>query len=714
MADNYTALKSSQKKRYISKETFNSLDLTQIPVGSEYDIVGPIDKGDLSAEINNSLNKADNSLQQPTNQTTGSNGDVLVKTTSGSEWQTLSTGGGEAVTPSGATTSATSGTFTSAEWTKLQADNNNYILFNNEIYRLADTGHEGTEGIWSYVHTGWDGTAMRDKSINVTVSTGAWTLVQGSSGSDINVVQSTGQSTTDVMSQKAVTDNLAQITTLTFENESNYDFVDVEVVTGITAETDQNSITIKLTDTKGGDIRNSFAVGMPVEFYDANGDSTDVDLSIISYINYTTGEVHLATYSGRKLYVGEIFAPNFMRLLNREFTGPEILTDTQKNAILTNPSSVIKYENDIYSLYHINSLNTLRVYLLNLNTYSETIAFHYSTQNGVVNRTRIVELVRDVDSDTWYACQMISPRMFDFVGVAKSGDSKVQITVNKNIIAQPGLLLITFTGKEFTCTESAFNQLIVDMNLVDWGDNNLDDDYKHTYSQSDDYIINFQPFTKSNVKLPSILLSNTTGPKKVVVGDAVTKIGGGFCNGCTTLEEFVIGKNVTDITSFSIISGTPIKTLRVLATTPPTCASYDAQVPNLEKIIVPKDSINIYKSADGWSAYADKIVYEVDSSDLPDTSKFAKLSGGNSFYDTQKFIARTPGETRVTNTGVSVYTNSTTHNDQITFYKFNSISNKVYTGETTEIWNYSFPSKSGTFALTSDTSNLSSFSVEVW
>lgn len=86
---------------------------------------------------------------------------------------------GEAVIPSGATNTATKGTFTSTEWTKLQANKNNYILFNNEIYRLADTGHEGTPDIWSYVHSGWDGAAMQDKSINVTISTGAWALVVG-------------------------------------------------------------------------------------------------------------------------------------------------------------------------------------------------------------------------------------------------------------------------------------------------------------------------------------------------------------------------------------------------------------------------------------------------------------------------------------------------------------------------------------------------------
>lgn len=91
---------------------------------------------------------------------------------------------GEFITPSTATSDATSGTFTADEWSKLQANMNNKILFNNEIYRLNDPGH--TAGTWSYVHTGWDGTDVMDKSINVTVATGAWTLVTGEKGVNIS------------------------------------------------------------------------------------------------------------------------------------------------------------------------------------------------------------------------------------------------------------------------------------------------------------------------------------------------------------------------------------------------------------------------------------------------------------------------------------------------------------------------------------------------
>lgn len=111
---------------------------------------------------------------------TGMESELTSLTVGGTDYKIPIGSGGEAVTPSTATSTATSGTFTSAEWAKLQESDNNYILFNNEIYRLADKAHSGTTGIWSYTHTGWDGTNVMDKSINVTVSTGAWTLVIGS------------------------------------------------------------------------------------------------------------------------------------------------------------------------------------------------------------------------------------------------------------------------------------------------------------------------------------------------------------------------------------------------------------------------------------------------------------------------------------------------------------------------------------------------------
>ena len=86
-------------------------------------------------------------------------------------------GGGATAVIIDSPASAVNGTLTADQLSTLQANDSNYIIFNNELYRLADKQH--TTGILSYVHTGWDGTAIMDKSINVTISTRAWTLVVG-------------------------------------------------------------------------------------------------------------------------------------------------------------------------------------------------------------------------------------------------------------------------------------------------------------------------------------------------------------------------------------------------------------------------------------------------------------------------------------------------------------------------------------------------------
>lgn len=69
----------------------------------------------------------------------------------------------------------TSGTLTSEQLTTLQASNQNYISFNNEEYYLFDKGH--TEGYLTYSHVGIENGTHYIKTITVTISTLAWTLI---------------------------------------------------------------------------------------------------------------------------------------------------------------------------------------------------------------------------------------------------------------------------------------------------------------------------------------------------------------------------------------------------------------------------------------------------------------------------------------------------------------------------------------------------------
>ena len=92
------------KEYWLTPSEWDALDKTTVQEGDIYHIVGTIDKGDLSADVNASLAKADNSLQKPTNDSTGTIGQVLKKTETGSEWANESGGGTNVVANPGAGT----------------------------------------------------------------------------------------------------------------------------------------------------------------------------------------------------------------------------------------------------------------------------------------------------------------------------------------------------------------------------------------------------------------------------------------------------------------------------------------------------------------------------------------------------------------------------------------------------------------------------------
>lgn len=101
------------KEYWLTQSEWDALDKATVQEGDIYHIVGTIDKGDLSADVNASLAKADSSLQKPTAtlakesfvkvgidgtqnfdensyvvapSTDGTAGQVLKKTANGTEW----------------------------------------------------------------------------------------------------------------------------------------------------------------------------------------------------------------------------------------------------------------------------------------------------------------------------------------------------------------------------------------------------------------------------------------------------------------------------------------------------------------------------------------------------------------------------------------------------------------------------------------------------
>lgn len=91
---------------------------------------------------------------------------------------------------------------------------------------------------------------------------------------------------------------------------------------------------------------------------------------------------------------------------------------------------------------------------------------------------------------------------------------------------------------------------------------------------------------------------------KAVLPSGATEIEAIF-NQCNSLEYAELPSTVT---SANIYGGEALKTLKIWATTPPplNAGMFDNTAQDFE-ILVPKESVDAYKQAENWSAYADKI-----------------------------------------------------------------------------------------------------------
>ena len=194
--------------------------------------------------------------------------------------------------------------------------------------------------------------------------------------------------------------------------------------------------------------------------------------------------------------------------------------------------------------------------------------------------------------------------------------AQLEAKLNENIVKDLSKTYLVWKGSQFPNSSNATFKAPEGC-TIDWGDGNVE-----TF-ETTSTVVNTHTYTDGI-------------EYHLIVINGLTSISDWAFYGCSGLTSVTIGNGVTSI-RYSALSGcSGLKTIRISAINPPTLGS-NAFETSIEKIIVPKSAINTYKSATGWSTYADKIVYEVDSSDISDTSNFVTLSGAQTISGHKTF-----------------------------------------------------------------------------
>ena len=91
----------------------------------------------------------------------------------------------------------------------------------------------------------------------------------------------------------------------------------------------------------------------------------------------------------------------------------------------------------------------------------------------------------------------------------------------------------------------------------------------------------------------------------VTIGNSVTEIGYYAFSGCSSLTSLTIPNSVTEIGYYAFSGCKNVKQITVEAVTPPECSinTFDGVNTKECKLIVPKNSVDAYKKADGWKEF---------------------------------------------------------------------------------------------------------------
>ena len=92
----------------------------------------------------------------------------------------------------------------------------------------------------------------------------------------------------------------------------------------------------------------------------------------------------------------------------------------------------------------------------------------------------------------------------------------------------------------------------------------------------------------------------------ITIPNSIKRIETQMFSDCHHLTSVTIGKSVTSIKDWVFSNCSSLKTITCEAITPPVLSSLN-DLSTVTAVYVPAQSVNLYKAADNWSSYEDKI-----------------------------------------------------------------------------------------------------------
>ena len=190
----------------------------------------------------------------------------------------------------------------------------------------------------------------------------------------------------------------------------------------------------------------------------------------------------------------------------------------------------------------------------------------------------------------------------------------------------------------------------------------------------------------------------------VTIGDSVTTIGKSAFKYYSSLTSVTIGDSVTTIGDYAFYECSSLTSVYCKATTPPAGGNYMFEYnASGRKIYVPMELIEAYKSASGWSQYADAILgYDFENGEIEGFMMEYTSSDGYKVtpYNLDAFDAQLIGNYCINGKGYLYFDREITKIGIDAFYNCKNLNNITIPDSVTTIGNYAFSDCSSLTSLT--------------